>query len=109
MHGTQSMRQVIGACNPQSANLSLAFREVTAATSTSCCPERAWCVVALSMFEYYVYSINHGQESALDGRVRTHGLTVEFLHNHVRSSIYSCNHTGAQTRLVNDSFTRGSS
>ena len=39
----------------------------------------------MSLFQgYYVYSINHGQESALDGRVRTHELTVAFLHNHVR-------------------------
>ena len=65
MRGTQSMLQVIGACKPVSR---LARGDCS---DQHCCPERAWCVVALSMFEYYVYSINHGQESALDGRVRT--------------------------------------
>ena len=50
-----------------------------------CGPERAWWVGQLGMLEYYyIYSINHGQESACDGRVRTHGLTVAFLYNHVR-------------------------
>ena len=39
--------------------------------------------VALSMFEYYVYSISHGQESACGGRVRPHGLAVSVLNNHV--------------------------
>ena len=34
------------------------------------------CVVALSMVEYYVYSIYHGQAAALGGRDRTHGLAV---------------------------------
>ena len=37
--------------------------------------------------EYYVYSINHGQDSALDGPVRTHGLMVAcfvyFLYDHI--------------------------
>ena len=63
MRGTQSMLQVIGACKPVSR---LARGDCS---DQHCCPERAWCVVALSMFEYYVYSINHGQESALDGWV----------------------------------------
>ena len=41
-----------------------------------CGPERAWCVGPLRMFEYYAYSISHGQESACGGRVRPHGLAV---------------------------------
>ena len=50
-----------------------------------CSPERAWWIGQLGMFKYFVYAINHGQESALDGRVRTHGLTVAFLYA-------NCNH-----------------
>ena len=34
------------------------------------------------MFEYYAYSISHGQESACGGRVRPHSLAVSVLNNH---------------------------
>ena len=36
------------------------------------------------MFEYYVYSISHGQESACGGRARPHRLAVSVLNNDVR-------------------------
>ena len=49
-----------------------------------CGPERALCVGPLRMFEYYTYSISHGQESACGGRVRPHRLAVSVLNNHVR-------------------------
>ena len=48
-----------------------------------CGPERALCVGPLRMFEYYTYSISHGQESACGGRIRPHGLAVSVLNNHV--------------------------
>ena len=58
-----------------------------------CCPERAWCVVALSMFD--VYSINHGQESALDGRVRTQHSSARTARKRfciiMYDTVYSCN------------------
>ena len=43
MRGTQSMLQVIGACKPVSR---LARGDCS---EQHCCPERAWCVVALSI------------------------------------------------------------
>ena len=49
-------------------------------------PERAWCVVPLSVFEYYAYSINHGQESACGGRIQPHGLAVSVLNIHERTT-----------------------
>ena len=77
VEGTQSMLQVIGVRKPVSRLLK------GDCSDQHCGPERAWWVGQLGMLEYYVYSINHGQESACGGRVRTHGLTVAFLYNHV--------------------------
>ena len=71
------MLQVIGVRKPVSRLPRPKSEEVTAAiTDQHCCPERAWCAIALSMLEYYVYSISNGQEFACGGRVRPHGLAV---------------------------------
>ena len=47
-----------------------------------CGPERALCVGPLRMFEYYTYSISHGQESACGGQVWPHRLAGSVLNNH---------------------------
>jgi len=90
VHG--SMLQVIGVRKPVSRLLR------GDCSDQHCGPERAWWVGQLGMLEYYIYSINHGQESACGGRVRTHGLTVAFLHKHVRytraTSLPYCRHQG---------------
>ena len=70
VEGPYSMLQVIGVRKPVSR---LPRGDCS---DQHCCPERAWCAVALSMLEYYVYSISNGQESACGGRVRPHGLAV---------------------------------
>ena len=50
-----------------------------------CGPERAWWVGQLGMLEYYIYTPSTMARSPLacGGQVRTHGLTVAFLYNHV--------------------------
>ena len=66
------------------ANLSLAFCVLRGDCSDQHCgPERAWWIGQLGMLDYYIYSINHGQESACGSRVQTHRLTLTFLYNHV--------------------------
>ena len=77
VEGPYSMLQVIGVRKPVSR---LPRGDCS---DQHCCPERAWCALALSMLEYYVYSISHGQESACGGRIRPHGLAVSVLNNHV--------------------------
>ena len=84
MRGTQSMLQVIGACKPVSR---LPRGDCS---DQHCCPERTWCVVAFSMFDYCTMYTPHqpwpGRRSLLStaGSGLTYGLTVAFFHNNVR-------------------------
>ena len=58
---------------PHSAhNLSLAFREVSAATSAAV-QECVKCGKSLSMFEYYIYSIISGQAAAHGAHAKLSG------------------------------------
>ena len=92
VHG--SMLQVIGVREPVSR---LPRGDCS---DQHCCPERAWCAVALSMFEYYVYSICPGQESACGGRVQPHRLAVSVLNNHDQMTHATSHCATARTQAV---------
>ena len=94
VEGTQSMLGLIGVRKPVSR---LPRGDCS---DQHCCPERAWCAVALSMFEYYVYSICPGQESACGGRVQPHRLAVSVLNNHDQMTHATSHCATARTQAV---------